>query len=152
AVEPAIASPPGARPIAGFRGEIRLRGVTFRYPGRTHGPPVLDDLDLTVEAGRTVAIVGRTGAGEAALGPLLVRLFHVEGGSVLLDGRDVRGVPLGWLRREVGLVPQDPFLFSGTIRDNVAFGLPVNGDGTHDARIAWAVEAAGLTRDLADMP
>jgi ATP-binding cassette subfamily B protein len=110
-------------------------------------------VDVTVPAGRTVAIVGRTGAGKSALVQLLPRLFDVERGSVLLDGRDVRDLPLGWLRRHVGLVPQDPFLFTGTIADNVAFGMEANGDdGARAARIAAAVQMAGLTRDLADMP
>jgi ATP-binding cassette subfamily B protein len=148
AVEPAITSAPGAQGIAPFRGEIVLRGVTFRYPGRGDGPAALDDVDLTIPAGRTVALVGRTGAGKTTLVQLLPRLFDVEAGSVLLDGRDVRSLPLGWLRRNVGLVPQDPFLFSRTIRDNVAFARP--GDGPDG--IGWAVEAAGLARDLADMP
>src|SRR5215470_16577952 len=146
AVEPAITSPPGAEGVDPFRGEIVLRGVTFRYPGRREGTPALDAVDLTIPAGRTVAIVGRTGAGKSTLVQLLPRLFDVDAGSVELDGRDVRSLPLGWLRRHVGLVPQDPFLFSRTIRENVAFAL--DGDGNGDVR--WAVGAAGLERDLAD--
>jgi ATP-binding cassette subfamily B protein len=145
AVQPAITSPPGGHGIEPFRGEIVLRGVTFRYPGRPDAPPALDDIDLTIPAGRTVAVVGRTGAGKTTLVQLFPRLFDVEAGAVLLDGRDVRSLPLGWLRRNVGLVPQDPFLFSRTIGENVAFAEP--GDD-----VAWAVEAAGLSRDLADMP
>jgi ATP-binding cassette subfamily B protein len=148
AVEPAIVSPPGAEGLESFRGEVALRGVTFRYPGSRDGPPVLDDVDLTIPAGRTVAVVGRTGAGKSTLVQLLPRLFDVEAGSVQLDGRDVRTLPLGWLRRNVGLVPQDPFLFSRTIGENVAFG---RADEEVDA-IRWAVQGAGLTRDLADMP
>jgi ATP-binding cassette, subfamily B, multidrug efflux pump len=143
-VRPAITSPPDAHGVDPFRGEIVLRGVTFRYPGRPGAPPALDDVDLTIPAGRTVAVVGRTGSGKTTLVQLLPRLFDVEAGEVLLDGRDVRSLPLGWLRRNVGLVPQDPFLFSRTIHENVGFAQA--GD------ISWAVEAAGLTRDLADMP
>jgi len=149
AVAPAITSPPGAAGVPAFRGEIRFRGVTFRHAGRS-GPPALRDLDLTVPAGATVAIVGRTGAGKTSLVQLLPRLFDVDGGAVELDGHDVRSLPLGWLRRHVGLVPQDPFLFSRTIRENVAFAVEPNGEGTE--AVAWAVEAAGLGRDLADMP
>ena len=147
-VTPAIASPPGATAPAAVAGELALRGVTFRYPGRPDRTPVLDDVDLTVPAGRTVAIVGRTGAGKSALVQLLPRLFDVEAGSILLDGRDIRTLPLGWLRRQVGLVPQDPFLFSRTIRENV--GLALEGDG--DGRVDWAVRMAALARDLAEFP
>jgi ATP-binding cassette subfamily B protein len=144
-VAPAIASPPGAAPPATVRGEIVLRGVTFRYPGRVPSPPALVDVDIWIPQGRTVAVVGRTGAGKSTLVQLLPRLFDVERGSVTLDGRDVRTLPLGWLRRTVGLVPQDPFLFSRTIGENVAFASDTGG-------VAWAVESAGLRRDLADMP
>jgi ATP-binding cassette subfamily B multidrug efflux pump len=147
-VEPAIATLPGAQPIPSFRGEIELRDVTFRYPGRPDAPPVLAHVDLKIPAGRTIAIVGRTGSGKTTLVQLLPRLFDVEGGQVLLDGRDVRTLPVGWLRESVGLVPQDPFLFSRTIAENVGFALREDGAD----RIAWAVEAAGLRRDLADMP
>jgi ATP-binding cassette subfamily B protein len=157
AVPPAIVTPPGAEAPATVRGEIALRGVTFRYPGRPQGAPALADVDLTIPAGRTVAIVGRTGAGKSTLVQLLPRLFDVDAGSVCLDGRDVRTLPLGWLRRAIGVVPQDPFLFSRTIGENVAFAC--DGDGEENARgnghehgVAWAVEAAGLGRDLADMP
>jgi ATP-binding cassette subfamily B protein len=148
AVAPAITSPAGAEPIPAFRGEVALRGVRFRHPGRPDAPPILDDVDLTVPAGRTVAIVGRTGAGKSTLVQLLPRLFDVEAGAVLLDGRDVRTLPLGWLRREVGLVPQDPFLFSRSIRENVAFGLEGDGNG----RVEEAVRMAALVRDLAVFP
>ncbi len=151
AVAPAITSAPGAQAPEDVRGEIALRGVTFRYPGRRDVPAALDRVDLTIPAGRIVALVGRTGAGKSTLVQLLPRLFDVDAGSVLLDGRDVRTLPLGWLRRTVGLVPQDPFLFSRTIGDNVAFALAGNGAGDGDA-VGWAVEAAGLGRDLADMP
>jgi ATP-binding cassette subfamily B protein len=147
-VEPAIKSPPGATPVDPLRGEIALRGVTFRYPGRTAGPRVLDDVTVTIPAGRTIAVVGRTGAGKTALVQLLARLFDVEQGSVTLDGRDVRTLPLGWLRRQVGLVPQDPFLFSRSIRDNVAFGM----DAETPGRVEWAARMAGLARDLEEMP
>jgi ATP-binding cassette subfamily B multidrug efflux pump len=147
-VEPAIASPAGGTAIAPFRGEIELRDVTFRYPSRPSGPPVLDRVSLRIPAGKTIAVVGRTGAGKTALVQLLPRLFDVEGGQVLLDGRDIRTLPLGWVRATVGLVPQDPFLFSRTIAENVGFALP--DDGLE--RITWAIEAAGLRRDLADMP
>ncbi len=148
AVAPAITSPAGATAPADVRGEIVLRGVSFRYPGRPDAPPVLDDVDLTIPAGSTVALVGRTGAGKSTLVQLLPRLFDVDAGAVLLDGRDVRTLPLGWLRRQVGLVPQDPFLFSRSVRDNLAFALDADGNG----RVDQAVRMASLGRDVAEFP
>jgi len=145
AVAPAITSPAGAVEPAAARGELALPGVTFRYPGRT--APAIDDVTFTIPAGRTVAIVGRTGAGKTSIVQLLPRLFDVDAGGVFLDGRDVRTLPLGWLRRSVGIVPQDPFLFSRSIRENVGFGLHDRHEG-----VEWAVRAAGLSREVADMP
>jgi len=145
-VTPSITSPRDAVAPGTVRGELALQGVTFRYPGRA-GAPVLDDVSFTIPPGCTLAIVGRTGAGKTSLVQLLPRLFDVEAGRVLLDGRDVRSLPLGWLRREIGLVPQDPFLFSRSIRDHVGFGLENGAE-----RIEWAVHMAGLSRDVADMP
>src|SRR2546425_1465900 len=147
-VAPAITSPADAVPPDDVRGEITLRGVTFRYPGRPQAPPVLDDVDLTIPAGNTIAIVGRTGAGKTTLVQLLPRLFDIDAGAVLLDGRDIRTLPLGWLRRQVGLVPQAPFLFSRSVRDNVAFALETDGNGHVD----WAVRMAALARDLTEFP
>jgi ATP-binding cassette subfamily B protein len=151
AVEPAIVSPPDAAAPKAVRGEIALRGVTFRYPGQAND--ALAGVDLTIPAGRTVALVGRTGSGKSTLVQLLPRLFDVDEGQVLLDGRDVRTLPLAWLRRTIGLVPQDPFLFSRTVGENVAFARDGTGNGAgHPGDVGWAVEAAGLGHDLADMP
>src|SRR5881409_116185 len=148
AVAPAITSLPDAVPPADVRGDLVLRGVSFRYPGSPEAPPVLDDVDLAIPAGSTIAVVGRTGAGKTTLVQLLPRLFDVDAGAVLLDGRDIRTLPLGWLRRHVGLVPQDPFLFSRSVRDNVAWALEADGNG----RVEQAVRMASLTRDLAGFP
>jgi ABC-type multidrug transport system fused ATPase/permease subunit len=142
---PAIASPPRARPLARVRGELAFRDVVFRHGG---GPPVLADVSFTVPAGAIVAVVGRAGAGKTSLLQLPPRLFDVERGAVLLDGRDVRTLPLGWLRRRVGLAPQEPVLFDGTIRDNVAFAIAAR----HGRRIDDAVALAGLAPDLAAFP
>jgi ATP-binding cassette, subfamily B, multidrug efflux pump len=150
-VEPAIASPPGATTPAGVRGEIEFRGVSFAYPGRGRGAPVLDGIDLTVPAGSTVAVVGRTGSGKTSLVQLVPRLFDVTAGTVLLDGQDVRTLSLAALRQAVGLVPQDPFLFSRTLRENIGFARAGDGRDASEA-VDWAMAAAGLTRDVADMP
>ncbi|MFE5588538.1 ABC transporter ATP-binding protein, partial [Kitasatospora sp. NPDC056531] len=101
------------------RGEIVLDNVTFAYPGR---PPALDDLSLTIPAGRTTALVGATGSGKTTVAKLLMRFQDAESGAVLLDGRDVRDLPRHDLRHVIGFVAQDPFLFDGTIADNIRYG------------------------------
>ncbi len=131
------------------RGEIELDGVRFVYPGR-RTRPVLSDVRVDVPAGATVAIVGRTGAGKTTLVSLLPRLFDAVAGTVRTDGRDVRSMSLAALRRSMGVVPQDPFLFSTTIRENIAFGLSGNGDV--DDKVRWAAQVAGLEMDLAALP
>ena len=148
AVEPAIASPADAPAAVDLKGEITFRNVSFAYPGTLGDVPVLDDIDLTIAAGSTVAIVGRTGSGKTSLVQLVPRMCDVTQGAVLLDGHDVRSLSLATLRRAVGLVPQDPFLFSRTLGENVGFGL----DNPAAATIDWAVTAAGLARDVDDMP
>jgi ATP-binding cassette subfamily B protein len=109
---------------------------------------VVNDLSFTLEAGQKLGIVGRTGAGKSSLVQLLPRLFDVAEGAVLLDGRDVRTLPLAQLRRAVGVVPQDPFLFSRRIRDNIAFGL----DDDDQATVERAAEVAGVADDIESFP
>jgi ATP-binding cassette subfamily B protein len=111
---------------------------------------VLRDIDLTVPAGSTVAIVGPTGSGKSTLVSLIPRLFEAPPGTVLVDGRDVRDLPLATLRGAVGFVPQETFLFSETVGENVAFGLPAGAD--REGRIAWATGVAQLAKDVADFP
>ncbi|MEV7186412.1 ABC transporter ATP-binding protein [Kitasatospora sp. NPDC093102] len=101
------------------KGEIVLDEVTFAYPGR---PPALDDLSLTIPAGRTTALVGATGSGKTTVAKLLMRFQDAESGAVLLDGRDVRDLPRRDLRHAIGFVAQDPFLFDGSIADNIRYG------------------------------
>jgi ATP-binding cassette subfamily B protein len=101
------------------RGEIEFRNLTFAYDG----PPVLHDISARIEAGQTVAIVGPTGSGKSTLISLLARLHDPPAGTVFLDGVDVRALPLDTLRAAIGYVPQEPFLFSDSLADNVAFGL-----------------------------
>ncbi len=128
----AIELPPGP-------GRIAYRGVRFEYaPGR----PVLDGIDLELEPGTTVAVIGHTGAGKTTLASLVPRFYDVTGGSVELDGVDVRDVQVRSLRSAIGIVTQDPFLFSAPVRDNIGFGRP---DATaeqieHAARLAQAHE------------
>jgi ABC-type multidrug transport system fused ATPase/permease subunit len=114
-------------------------GVTFGYdPER----PVLHDVDLELEPGRVVALIGHTGAGKTTLASLVPRFYDVQAGSVSVDGHDVRAVTLTSLRREIGVIAQDPFLFSATVRENIAFGRPeaTQEDIERAARLAQAHE------------
>ena len=116
---PEMTSPPDAPELPDGGGRVELRGVSFAYPDSDR--TVLHDIDLTVQPGRTVALVGATGSGKTTLVALLPRLYDATEGSVLVDGADVREVDLESLRREVGLVSDEPFLFSATIRENIAY-------------------------------
>jgi ATP-binding cassette subfamily B protein/subfamily B ATP-binding cassette protein MsbA len=104
---------------ARVRGQVEFREVSFAYRS---GLPVLHDLSLIAEAGQTVALVGPTGAGKSTVVNLLPRFYDVTGGAILVDGRDIREVTLASLRRQIGIVSQEPFLFNGTIRDNILYG------------------------------
>jgi ATP-binding cassette subfamily B protein len=147
AINDDLASPLGAR-TAELRGAITFKNVDFAYDGKAKGRAVLSDVDLTLPAGATLAVVGRTGAGKTSLVQLLPRLFEAVGGSVEIDGRDVRTIPLATLRSAIGYVPQDPFLFSRSIRDNIRFGAPE----ADDAAVARAATIAALDRDIAELP
>jgi ATP-binding cassette subfamily B protein len=127
-----------------FKGRLELRRVSFRY----NGVSVLRNIDLTVEAGQTLALVGRTGSGKTTLVNLIPRLYDVSDGQVLVDGVDVRKLPLADLRRSVSLVPQESFLFSETVGENIAFGRP---EASQEA-IAHAADVAGLAGDVEEFP
>jgi ATP-binding cassette subfamily B protein len=143
-------------PIRNVKGRIEFRDLTFGYGGRV----VLDRVSATIEAGQTVALVGPTGSGKSTLIALLARLHDPPPGTVFVDGMDVRDLPLGVLRGAIGFVPQEPFLFSDTVGDNVAFGLDARGDkGTPGSasdsrgeRIRNAAAVARLDKDVADFP
>jgi ATP-binding cassette subfamily B protein len=116
-----VADLPDARPLPAGPGRIVFAGVSFEYePGRT----VLEDIDLEIEAGRTIALIGPTGSGKTTLASLVPRFYDAGAGKVTVDGVDVREVTRRSLRREIGIISQDPFLFSASVRDNIAFGLP----------------------------
>jgi len=132
-------------PVEEVRGRVEFRSLTFAYDD---GAAVLHDIDLVVPAGATVAVVGPTGSGKSTLVSLLPRLIDAPPGSLFVDGQDVRRIPLETLRGAVGFVPQESFLFSDTVRENVAFG--VRGDGS--SRAEWAAGVAQLEKDLHDFP
>ncbi|MBV8257098.1 MAG: ABC transporter ATP-binding protein, partial [Actinobacteria bacterium] len=110
--------PKATRPVSDT-GRVRFDHVSFEY---LEGRPVLEDVDLELEPGRTVAVIGHTGAGKTTLASLIPRFYDVTAGRVLVDGVDVRDWPLADLRATIGVIPQDPFLFSTTVRENIAFG------------------------------
>lgn len=134
-----------ATPLAGA---ITFRHVDFGYGGGANGRRVLADVDVALPAGATLAIVGRTGSGKTSLVQLLPRLFDATAGRVEIDGRDVRTLSLATLRRAIGYVPQDPFLFSRSVRDNIRFGAPE----ADDAAVVRVAEIAALDRDIAELP
>jgi ATP-binding cassette, subfamily B, bacterial len=141
ATEPAVVDVTGARPLPDGPGEIRFEGVRFSYGG-LGGPPVLDDLDLVIRGGEAVALVGATGSGKTTVARLVPRFYDVDGGRVLLDGVDVRGIKVRALRRSVGIVFEDTFLFSDSVRENIAFADPEASIETVEraARLAGAAE------------
>ncbi|MEA2388838.1 MAG: ATP-binding cassette, subfamily bacterial [Thermoleophilaceae bacterium] len=142
---PRMTSPPGAPPLPAGDGHVELRDVAFSYET---GDPVLTSVDLDVEAGRTIAIVGPTGSGKTSLVSLLPRLYDPTGGSVRIDGADLRDVDVTALREEVGLVSDDPFLFSDTIRENIAYARP---DAT-DEEVVAASTRAGIHEFISGLP
>ncbi|MCS7220805.1 MAG: ABC transporter ATP-binding protein [Anaerolineae bacterium] len=119
--QPAVADRPDAIEMPPIVGRVELRDVSFSYRNEA---PVLHHINLIIEPGQTVALVGPTGAGKTSIANLIARFYDVTEGAVLIDGIDVRMVRQRSLRRQMGLVPQDPFLFSGTIADNIRFGRP----------------------------
>ena len=140
-----IVDAPGARVVSGLRGEIRYEGVTFAYGGHS---PVLRDVDLVISAGETVALVGPSGAGKTTLASLLPRFYELDGGRITIDGIDIRQMTLASLRREIGIVQQDVFLFAGTIRENIAYGRL---EAT-EAEIEEAARRARLDTVIAGLP
>ena len=147
-VVPTIADPPPETRVDLPRvsGHISFRKLSFTYPGA--GRPALRDVDLEVPAGRTLAVVGRTGAGKSTLLALVPRLFDPPAGGLLLDGVDLRRLPLARLRETIAMVPQETFLFSASLRDNIAFGKA----DAEPEEVQRAARLACLDTDLAQMP
>ena len=134
---PDIRSPDAPRALPAGKGAIALEHVSFAYPSR-RAQPVLTDVSITVEPGEVVALVGPSGAGKSTILSLLYRFYDVDAGRVLFEGVDVRALSLADLRRSLAMVAQEPVLFSGTIRDNIAYGR----DGATDAEIEQAARDA----------
>ena len=127
-----------------IEGEIEFRGLNFAY----NGTPVLHDVNLQIPAGSSLAIVGPTGSGKTTLVSLIPRIYDATPGSVLLDGRPVREYPLEFLRHQIGFVPQETFLFSETVRENIAFGK----EDASDEEVRSAAEAASIAREIESFP
>jgi ATP-binding cassette subfamily B protein len=142
ATEPSVVESPDGDALPPVVGNIVFDSVTFGYDPES---PVLHDVDLEIAAGETVALVGPTGAGKSTLAKLVPRFYDPTRGRVLIDGHDLRTVTLKSLRRQLGVVPQEPFLFAGSIRDNVAFARP----SATDAELDEAIDLVGL-RGLID--
>ncbi len=128
--------------FSGMRGDLEFRGVSFRYPGSERA--ALEDINLDIRAGESVAIVGPTGCGKSTLVDLVPRLIDPSEGKVLIDGVDARTIPLKILRRAVGMAPQETFLFSETVRENIAFGR----QNAEDWRVEEVARVADLDADV----
>jgi ATP-binding cassette subfamily B protein len=141
-------TPEAAHPrfLGHLRGEIEFRDVHFRYPGQPKD--ALSGVNLTVAPGETVALVGQTGAGKSTMVKLIARYYDVTSGSLLVDGLDVRELDLASYRQQLGVVPQEPYLFPGTIRDAIAYGRP---DAT-DAEVEAAARGVGAIEMIARLP
>jgi ATP-binding cassette, subfamily B, bacterial len=143
--EPEVREAPDAVELPPIEGEIVFDNLSFGYhPGRL----VIEDVNLMVEPGETVAFVGPTGAGKSTLAKLVTRFYDPTSGRVLIDGHDLRHVTMHSLRSQLGVVPQEPFLFAGTIGDNIAFARPT----ASDAEIHEAIDKVGLTDVVERMP
>jgi ATP-binding cassette subfamily B protein len=145
-IEPAIRDTASTRDIREIRGEIEFRNLTFSYGDNGH--PALDDINLKIEAGTTVAFVGGVGAGKSTLMNLVTRLLDAKPGQVLIDGHPIAEIPLQVLRSSIGYVPQETFLFSETIAENIAFGV----ETASTAEIEMAAHQAELAKDISEFP
>jgi ATP-binding cassette subfamily B multidrug efflux pump len=141
--EPEILDEPGATAPAPVQGRLEIRNLTFKYPKSTDA--VLSDINLSVPAGTILAIVGHTGSGKSTIVNLIPRLFDPPPGTIFIDGKDIRQWPLSELRKNIGYVPQETFLFSDTIRENIAFG---SDSGIPDKAVNWAIRISRIEDDI----
>jgi ABC-type multidrug transport system fused ATPase/permease subunit len=146
--EPDLHDKPGAVALPRIRGEVGFECVSFRYGSGEDAAWALRDVDLKIPAGQTVALVGATGAGKSTLAKLVARFYDPTDGRVLVDGVDVRDVKARSLRSQLGIVPQEAFLFSGSVRDNIAFGCP----DAPETQIEEAARAVGAHEFIAELP
>ncbi len=123
------------QPASHLRGRLEFCNLDFRY---TPNEPVLEEFSLTIQAGETLALVGHTGAGKSSLGKLVARFYEFQGGQLLVDGRDIRTFDLNSYHRQIGIVPQTPFLFAGTVADNIRYGKPSATDDRRSQPLEWA--------------
>jgi ATP-binding cassette subfamily B protein len=146
AIESSIADPGDVKTQPSIKGQIEFRNLTFRY--HPNDEPVLRDINLVIPEGQTVAFVGRTGSGKSTLVNLISRIVEAPEDTVLVDGVSVRDYPLAQLRSSIGYVPQETFLFSDALSENIAFGV----DKAERSQIEEAAEVAGLTEDVEGFP
>ncbi|HJP95731.1 MAG TPA: ABC transporter ATP-binding protein [Pyrinomonadaceae bacterium] len=145
-IEPAIADEPDTREQPPIKGKIEFRHLTFRY--HPNDEPVLMNLNLTIPEGHTVAFVGRTGSGKSTITNLIPRLIDAPNNTLFIDDIPIKEYPLAQLRSSVGYVPQETFLFSDSVKGNIAFGV----EKAEMAEVEWAAEIAGLSEDIAGFP
>ena len=146
--QPAIASPTTAVPVRGLKNGVEFRDVSFVYERQSNGHPALEGINFSLPVGKSVGLVGRIGSGKSTIAQLMPRLFDVASGAILVDGQDIRTLSLRGLRKLLGYVPQDSFLFSTSLRRNLAFGRDV----VSDEELQRAVSIAKLDRDLEIFP
>lgn len=145
-IEPSIADAPDVVAQPPIKGKIEFRDLTFKY--HQTDEPVLQDVNLTIPEGHTVAFVGRTGSGKSTIANLIPRLVEAPDNTIFIDGVPLRDYPLAQLRSSIGYVPQETFLFSDSLKGNIAFGV----EKAEQAEVEWAAEIAGLSEDIAGFP
>jgi ATP-binding cassette subfamily B protein len=145
-IEPAIADAPEVKELPPIKGKIEFRNLTFKY--HANEEPVLKNLNLTIPEGHTVAFVGRTGSGKSTIANLIPRLVEAPENTVFIDDVPIQKYSLAQLRSSIGYVPQETFLFSDSVKGNIAFGV----QKAEQAEVEWAAEIAGLSEDIAGFP